>query len=162
MDLASLSASTIHASRASTYADRRRAAAERLSVAADLKTRLEAAVDIPAEHTRSTSPIDPDGVLRAVIRALLPLAYRTDGFDVTVSLGPDHQWAAQLSKGPGGLVAELVPGPRHGTAAAAAAAAAGTAPAGAASGSANALSTSEAEIAGELADLVWSGEVGAR
>src|SRR5450755_150777 len=61
MDLAPLGVSTVQASRESTYADRRRAAAERLSVAAELKTRLDAAVDLPVEQ--STSPIDPDGVL---------------------------------------------------------------------------------------------------
>jgi hypothetical protein len=158
MDLAPLGASTVQASRASTYADRRRAAAERLSVAAELKTRLDAAVDLPVEQSRSTSPIDPDGVLRAAIRALLPLAYRTDGFEVTVSLGPDHEWAAQLSKGPGGLVAELVPGrklsPVGGPSTAV--------PIGAPSGPAAAVSASEAQIAGELADLVWAGGVGAR
>ena len=162
MDLAPLGASTIHASRASTYADRRRAAAERLSVAADLKTRLDAAVDLPAEHAPAASPIDPDGVLRAAIRALLPLAYRTDGFDVTVSLGPDHEWAAHLSKGARGLIAELVPGPRHASALDPSMAGPAGAAVSAASGPPAGASASEAQIAGELAELVWSGEVGAR
>src|SRR5450755_2801528 len=93
MDLAPLGASMIPAGRASSYADRRRAAAERLSAAADVSTRLEAALDRPVEPERTASPIDPDGVLRAAIRALLPLAYRIDGFEVTVSLGPGHEWA---------------------------------------------------------------------
>ncbi|HEX2808367.1 MAG TPA: hypothetical protein VHN80_19560 [Kineosporiaceae bacterium] len=158
MDLAPLGASTIQASRASTYADRRRAAAERLSVAADLKTRLDAAMDLPVEQAQSTSPIDPNGVLRAAIRALLPLAYRTDGFDVTVSLGPDHEWAAQLSRGPQGLVAELVPGPKHPCATDLSRTPRAAGPSGPSTG----VSASEAEIAGELADLVWSGEVGVR
>jgi hypothetical protein len=158
MDLAPLGDSMVRASRASTYADRRRAVAERLSIAADLKSRLDAAVDLPVEQSRSTSPIDPDGVLRAAIRALLPLAYRTDGFDVTVSLGPDHAWAAHLSKGPGGLVAELLPGGKLSPAGGPSTAV----PIGMPSGPADAVSASEAQIAGELADLVWAGGVGAR
>src|SRR5664280_1348107 len=110
MDLAPMSAPTITTGRVGSYADRRRAAAERLSAAANLTTQLEAALDAPEEQQRSAAPIDPDGVLRAAVRVLLPLAYRTAGFEVTVSLGPDHEWAARLSIGPSGPVAELVPG----------------------------------------------------
>jgi hypothetical protein len=158
MDLAPLSAPTIPMGRASGYADRRRAAAERLSAAADLSVRLDAALDPPPEQERSTSPIDPQGVLRSAIRALLPLAYRTEGFEVTVSLGPDHAWAARLSMEPTGLMAQLVPGlgrqDRN--------ALPGMTSMSGASGPHVVVGTSEAEIAGQLADLVWSGEVGTR
>jgi hypothetical protein len=127
------------AGRASSYADRRRAAADRLSRSQDLASRLSAAVD-PAFDQASDSPIDPDGVLRASVRALVPLAYRNPAFDVTVSLGPDQVWAVRVRHGQEGLVAELVPGQRS-------------------AGTPRDVSGSETRIAAELAAWLWNGEV---
>jgi hypothetical protein len=141
MGLSSAASSTIIAGRATSYADRRRAAAERLSKVADIARGLD----------------DVDGTLRASVRALVPLASRTDGFDVTVSLGPDHRWAARIRRDGDGVTAELVAGagatgaPR---AAGATGAAAEVAPAG--------PQSSEARIAAELATLLWNGEVRTR
>ena len=138
--LAPVGTSNVHAGRASTYADRRRAAADRLQLAETLTTRLDAAVPADLAATDG-SPIDPDGVLRACIRALIPLAQRGTGTapgglapaapdparpaagrpdptrpaatgpELMVSIGPDHAWAARLSQGPDGLSVDLVPGP---------------------------------------------------
>jgi hypothetical protein len=100
----------IHAGRASSYADRRRAAADRLLLAENLSTRLDAAVH-PDPATADGAPIDPDGVLRASVRALVPLARRNPAVEVMVSVGPEHTWAARLSHGPDGPVVDLVRGP---------------------------------------------------
>ena len=146
------------AGRRDTYADRRRAAAERMSVAADLDSRLAAAVDCPGDGAPSRSRIDPDGVLRAAIRALLPLAYKTEGFDVTVSLGPDHAWSARLIMTSSGLQAHLLPSSPEGGRSSDSPGC--PQPGGVASQPFD--GSSEAEIAGELAELVWSGGVGPR
>ena len=172
--LAALGASTIHTGRASTYADRRRAAAERLSLAADLSVRLDAVVGSPAK-ARATKQataeqageaIDPDGVLRAAIRALLPLAHRTDRFDLAVSLGPDHRWAARLTGDDSGLQVDLVPwsaaGPVVTGSIVTGPIVIGPIVTGSTLNGPGADAPSEAEIAHDLADLVWAGEVGAR
>ena len=151
--LSAAAGSTIIAGRATSYADRRRAAAERLSKTADITQRLDAAVTVPAATSAAadvasgTRPIDPDGTLRASIRALIPVAHRTEGFDVTVSLGPSHQWAARIRRGPDGVTADLVPGPAR---------LLGAPRPGVETG------LSEAEIVAELAALLWNGEVGIR
>jgi hypothetical protein len=142
--LASSGPSTIHAGRASTYADRRRAAAERLSLAEDLNSRIDAAVHAPAEIAPDGVPIDPSGVLRAAIRALVPLTHRTPDLDVLVSLGPDHRWAAHLRHGPDGVSVELVAG------------------SGRPQSAPHPPSASEAQIAAELAAWLWTGEVNPR
>jgi hypothetical protein len=181
--LVALGASTIHAGRASTYADRRRAAAERLSLAADLSVRLEAVAGAPAQartaqartaqaSAGASSPepagtaIDPDGVLQAAIRALLPLAHRSQRLDLAVSLGPDHRWAARLTRGDNGLQVDLVPwsptGPGVAGPAVASPTVASPTVAGRTGSAPGVSDPSEARIAHELADLVWSGEVGAR
>jgi hypothetical protein len=141
--LSSASSSTIIAGRATSYADRRRAAAERLSRDADLTHRIEAAVAVPAPDVVTTAPIDPDGVLRSAVRALVPIAHRTEGFDVRVSLGPEHRWAVHVRREGDGVSADLVP-------VALVAAAAGV------EGGAG-RSASEAEIAADIASLVWAG-----
>jgi sugar phosphate isomerase/epimerase len=115
--LSSAGDSTIISQRA-TYADRRRAAAERLSRTADITQRLDAAVAVSPGGSPSGSPddpvpIDPDGTLRACVRVLLPFAYRSCGFDVTVSLGPGHEWAARIHHGPDGVTVGLERGSGH-------------------------------------------------
>lgn len=143
--LSSASSSTIIAGRATSYADRRRAAAERLSKTADITRRIEAVVSVPAQDAPDVvadAPIDPDGTLRASIRALIPIAHRTEGFDVTVSLGPAHLWAARVRRDGDGVNAELVPGSgRRGGAV---------------------FADDERRVASELATLLWAGEVGPR
>jgi hypothetical protein len=148
LGLSSTAPSTIIAGRATSYADRRRAAAERLSKTEQITQHLDAAVEEPAETSTTSVPVDPDGTLRASIRALIPLAYRMENFDVTVSLGPGHEWAARIRRGSDGVSAEFVPvsGACGRTAAP---------PDGQAS-------ASEAEIAAELASLLWTGEVKGR
>lgn len=98
---------------------------------------------MPSEALGEQGLVDPDGTLRASIRALLPLAYRSPGFDVTVSLGPEHHWAARVRHTPDGVTADLVPG------------------AGRSSGRLE-VTTSEAEVAAELASWLWSGAVNPR
>jgi hypothetical protein len=141
--LSSASSSTIIAGRATSYADRRRAAAERLSKTADITRRIEAVVSVPAPDVVSEAPIDPDGTLRASIRALLPVAHRSEGFDVTVSLGPDHWWAARIRKDGDGVSAEIVPGTGRGP-------------------GRIVFAEDESRVASELATLLWSGEVTCR
>lgn len=151
LGLSSAAPSTIIAGRATSYADRRRAAAERLSTMAQIAERLDAAVEGPSATSAASAPIDPEGTLRSSIRALIPLAYRSENFDVTVSLGPGHEWAARIRRGPDGVSVELVPGPgAEGRDAVRAEGAEGQA------------SASEAEIAAELASLLWTGEVTGR
>lgn len=140
--------SNVHAGRASTYADRRRAAADRLLLAETLTTRLDAAV-CPDLAATDGSPIDPDGALRACVRALVPLAHRcTDpgeaGAELMVSVGPDHAWAARLRHGPDGLAVDLVPGP------------------GRPAAPAHPPTLVEAGIATELATWLWAGAVSGR
>lgn len=147
LGLSTAGTSTIIAGRATSYADRRRAAAERLSRAAQISQRLDAVVGGPSTNVAAVVPIDPDGTLRAAIRALIPLAHRVDDFDVTISLGPSHHWAARIRRGPDGVAAELVPGAGRGDQA----------------GFADAdTAASEAEIAAELAALLRAGKAGAR
>jgi hypothetical protein len=143
LGLSSPSSNTIIAGRATSYADRRRAAADRLSKTADLTRRIEAAVTVPAPDVATGVPIDPDGTLQASIRALIPLAYRTEGFDVTVSLGPDHRWAARVRRDEDGVSAELIPGD------------------GRRAGKIT-FAADERRVASELASLLWAGEVGTR
>lgn len=143
LGLAPAAPSTIHAGRASSYADRRRAAADRLELAESLTTRLDAAVHRPGSPDSPDSPVDPHGVLRACVRALVPLAQREEGFEAVVSLGPDHVWAARLGHGLDGLVVDLVPGPGRPRGAAPEAVGDGT------------------RVAAELADWLWAGSVGA-
>lgn len=102
-----MSVSTIHAGRPNTYADRRRAVAERLARTAGVAEQLETTLSVPDDEV-ATSSADPDGVLRSAVRALLAVAYRTPGFDVTVALGPANQWAAHIVHGPEGVTAELI------------------------------------------------------
>jgi hypothetical protein len=141
--LAPASTSAIHAGRASTYADRRRAAADRLMLAESLSTRLDAAVTSDPKAGDGL-PIDPDGALRACVRALVPQAHRDPTFDAMVSLGPDHEWAARLSHGDDGLLLELVPGP------------------GRPAAPDHAPTASQAHVAAELAALLWTGTVATR
>jgi hypothetical protein len=110
--------------------------------------RLDAAVEGPSVTSATCAPIDPEGTLRASIRALIPLAYRVENFDVTVSLGPGHEWAARIRRSPDGVSAELVPGPGAGDRSAVR--------------TEGSVSASEAEIAAELASLLWPGEVTGR
>lgn len=158
--LSSSAGSTIIAGRGTSYADRRRAAAERLSKTANITQRLEAAVAVPATEAADVvidaEPIDPDGTLRASIRALIPIAHRIEGFDVTVSLGPAHRWAVSIRRGPDGVIADLVPG------AGAGAGAAGTGRGPGVPRTSVQTGPSEAEIVAELAALLWNGEVGIR
>ena len=142
--LAPAGTSTINAGRGSGYADRRRAAADRLLLAESLATRLEAAVR-PDPAVGDAASIDPDGVLRACVRALVPLAHRDASFDALVSLGPDHAWAARLTHGAdGALAVELVRG------------------AGRQAGPEHPPTPSESRIAAELASLLWAGGVAER
>jgi hypothetical protein len=152
LGLSSVAPSTIIAGRATSYADRRRAAAERLSKTDQISQRLDAVVEGPTGVGGPTAPIDPDGTLRSAIRALLPLAYRVDDFDVTVSLGPDHRWAARIRRTSDGVSAELLAVPAGPGGSVGAAAGPGT----------GQVTASEAEIAAELASLLWTGEVKAR
>jgi len=139
--LAPAGTSTINAGRGSGYADRRRAAADRLLLAESLSTRLEAAVCTdPA--ARDGAPIDADGTLRACVRALVPLAHRTPSFEALVSLGPDHEWAARVAHGPNGPSVELVRGPGRAVVAVAVA---------------HEPTAPENQIASELAALLWTG-----
>ena len=139
--LAPLATPTIAAGTGSSYADRRRAAAERLLLAESLSTRLEAAVCTdPA--ARDGAPIDADGTLRACVRALVPLAHRTPSFEALVSLGPDHEWAARVAHGPNGPSVELVRGPGRAVVAVAVA---------------HEPTAPENQIASELAALLWTG-----
>lgn len=55
--------------------------------------------------------LDADGVVRACVRSLLGLAYRTPGFDVQIGLTGDPGWAVRLWHSPDGLRAQLVPQP---------------------------------------------------
>ncbi|MDQ1289959.1 MAG: hypothetical protein QG622_3525 [Actinomycetota bacterium] len=131
-----------------TYADRRRAVAERLSRTADIAQRLDAAVNVPFEGPSPRTaddphPVDPDGVLRASVRALLPLACRRPGFDVVISLGPDHRWAARIEHGADGVTAGLVRAADHPV-------------------DTDEDTGSASEVAAELAALLWSGTVSAR
>ena len=126
--------------RARSYADRREAAADRLSMADELLSGLEAQVE---QVTATGIAVDPDGVLVGAVSALIPLALRTDGYDVVVSLGPDHAWGARLRRTGDRLHAELLTG-------------AEPAP------PPSAPSNAEAGVAAALADLVRSGEVGRR
>lgn len=155
-----------------SYADRRRAAAERLSTTAEITQRLDTVIEVTgaeAESAGPSVPIDPDGTLRAAVRALLPLAYRTDDFDVAVSLGPGHRWAARIRRSGSGICTELIPGPGSAPTAvvpssvvpssvvpspAGPSSSGGAPPAG--------PGLSEAEIAAELAALLWSSQVGSR
>ena len=151
LGLSSAAPSTIIAGRATSYADRRQAAAERLSRTAQISQRLDAVVEAPsgtAAPSAPDDPVDPEGTLRSAIRALIPLAYRSKDFDVTVCLGPDHRWGVRVRRGPDGVSAELVPVPGGS--------------AGAAGPEKGQSAASEAEIAAELATLLWTGEVKAR
>ena len=138
--LAPVGPSTIAAGQAGSYADRRRAAADRLLLAESISTRLDAAVRTDATTPDGLAP-DPDGTLRACVRALVPLAHRDPGFEATVSLGPDHRWAARLTHGPGGPSVELVRGPGRPVA------------------SEHPVAEPEARIAAELAALLWTSTV---
>ena len=106
------------------------------------------------DHTDETTPgegpqdaevevenegLDPDGVLRACVRTLVGLAYRTPGFDVSVSSGPDHSWALRLHRAGGGLRAQLL-----------------RAVAGTDEGPPVELTPSPALLEAELATLLWS------
>jgi len=142
--LAPAGTTTMQAGRTSTYADRRRAAADRLQLAEKLTTRLEAAVHRPEEAAPDGTPIDPDGVLRASVRALVPLAHRYGEVDLLVSVGPDHAWAAHLTHGADGPAVELVPGP------------------GRPESPSSPATPSEARIAAELAAWLRTGEVPTR
>jgi hypothetical protein len=135
--LASSGVSTINAGRASTYADRRRAAAERLRLAENLSTRLEAVVR-PDPAAGDGASLDPDGVLRACVRALVPTVTRHAGLDVMVSIGPDHAWAARVRQGEDGVAVDLVHGP------------------GAPLPS---TGVSQTQVVADLATWLWTGEV---
>jgi hypothetical protein len=102
-----------------------------------------AGVPAPDEAAPGTEPpsdgLDPDGVLRACVRTLVGLAYRTPGFDVSVSSGPDHSWALRLHHSGDGLRAQLL-----------------RAVAGTGEGPQVELTPSPAELEAELATLLWS------
>lgn len=51
---------------------------------------------------------DPEGVVRACVRSLVGLAYRTPGFDVQVSGGPETGWAVRLHHAADGLHVQLL------------------------------------------------------
>jgi len=83
--------------------------------------------------------LDPDGVLRACVRTLVGLAYRTPGFDVSVSSGADATWSLRLHHAGDGLRAQLL-----------------RAAAGASEGPQVELTPSPALLEAELATLLWS------
>ncbi|HEY6794992.1 MAG TPA: hypothetical protein VI248_09960 [Kineosporiaceae bacterium] len=62
--LAAVGTSPLDAGRASACPDRRRAAADRLRLAENLTTRLDAAVHGPEQGAADGTPIDPDGAPR--------------------------------------------------------------------------------------------------
>jgi len=90
----------------------------------------------PAEEAAG---LDPDGVLRACVRTLVGLAYRTPGFDVSVSSGADATWSLRLHHAGDGLRAQLL-----------------RAAAGATQGPQVELTPSPALLEAELATLLWA------
>ena len=95
----------------------------------------------PQEGIQEDPDLDPDGVLRACVRTLVGLAYRTPGFDVSVSSGPDHTWALRLHHAGDGLRAQLL-----------------RAAAGTGEGPQVDLTPSPALLETELATLLWAQE----
>lgn len=61
-----------------------------------------------AALTLDVTDRDPDGVVRACVRSLVGLAYRTPGFDVQVSAGAGQGWSVRLHHGADGLHVQLV------------------------------------------------------
>lgn len=81
------------------HADRREAAARRLSASEALLARLDDALD-PDDERREP--------LLTAVRALLGVAGRLPDVDLMVSVGPDHRDAVRLHQHGGDLRAELV------------------------------------------------------
>ena len=121
-----------------SHFQRRQAVAERLSMSGALDEWLEVALNGPPGQS---GPADPDGSLRASVRALIGLGWRTPGYDVQISLGTDHEWAIRLHDTGDGLAIELVPKRQV------------------AAGSGPATDTGNSGTAAELATLLWSGAV---
>jgi hypothetical protein len=116
-----------------SHVDRREAVSRRLAATAQLLARIEEALSgtaadaaAIADAGQSSSfsfpdvpdgdvPIDPDGSLRAAVRAVIGVAQREVGFDLRLSTGPDHEWALRLHHGEIGLTAQLVYVPTAGS-----------------------------------------------
>jgi hypothetical protein len=116
-----------------SHIDRREAVSRRLAATAELLARIEDALsgtaadaaaiadagqsssfsfpDVPAAGVL----IDPDGSLRAAVRAVIGVALREPGFDLRLSTGPDHEWALRLHHSQTGLTAQLVYVPTTGS-----------------------------------------------
>ncbi|HEY6793682.1 MAG TPA: hypothetical protein VI248_03250 [Kineosporiaceae bacterium] len=121
----------------------RRLAAGRL--ASGLGPRVRRYLDpawAPDEQVRCE---ETERVLRAAVEALLELAHRTPGIDLTVSVGPGNGPAVRLHYTNEGLVADRLtsrgrPASREGVAPV----------------------FSESEVVSELASMLWAGEVETR
>jgi hypothetical protein len=97
---------------------------------------------LPDEPARSE---ESERVLRAAVDALLDLAHRTPGIDLTLAVGPGSGPAVRLHYTNEGLVADRL-----------------TARGRAASREAVGPAFSESEVVSELASMLWSGEVDPR
>ncbi len=131
--------------RATTSQQRRESVAERLSAMAAVLDAFDA--DLAARLPCSVDALDPAG-LRAVVRALLPLALDDPAFDVTATVGPAGAAVRVWHQAGPGPTARLVAGPGVDDAPSAAA------PPTAASPS--------SPVARELAELLRRGEAGPR
>jgi hypothetical protein len=83
--------------------ERRAAVAESLSEIVRVMERL----DVAFETASVAGPVDPGGDLRAAARAVLPVAAKIPGFDVTVAAGRHGGWAVRVRNRPDGVTAAL-------------------------------------------------------
>lgn len=84
--------------------ERRALVAESLSTVTRLMAQLEAAL----ERESGAAPIDRQGALREAVRAVLPIAVRTAGFDVTLATGHDPKHAVRVRHGVEGVTVALL------------------------------------------------------
>ena len=76
--------------------NRHTALQERIDRAKEMVRRAEAACQALVFGESTLGELDVDGTIRRSVRALLPLAAKTPGFDVTISLGVGHSWGVRL------------------------------------------------------------------
>jgi hypothetical protein len=121
----------------------RRPAAGRL--ASGLGPRVRRYLDPARSPEEQAQHEETERVLRAAVEALLELAHRTPGIDLTVSVGPGNGVAVRLHYTHEGLVADRL-----------------TSRGRAASREPVAPAFSESEVVSELASMLWAGEVDPR
>lgn len=121
----------------------RRPGAGRL--AGGLGPRVRRYLDAASPADAQVRQTEAERILRAAVDALLELAHRTPGIDLTVSVGPAGGPAARLHYTNEGLVADRLTARGR-------------------SGSREAVGPAleESEVVSELASMLWSGEVETR